>query len=88
MEQCRIILDDGSGREFDKRLDGPRVLAEGGDLEVVTKDAATVEGNPAVLFTFTVELPGGARWKAQTVVTARIVQAIAAAIRGKYGLIE
>ena len=85
MEHSSIILDDGTGKEFDARVRGPGILQDGADLIVVTKDHGTEEGRPVVLLTFTVMLPDGMVAKAQTVITGRIFQAIAAGIHGKYG---
>lgn len=88
MEHHTIILDDGTGSEFDKRLQGEGILRDGGDLTVVTKNEGTKAHRPIVLFTFTVELPDGSLAKAQTVITMRQFQSTAAVIKGRYGQIE
>jgi hypothetical protein len=73
----RIEFDD---ERFDAAVhDG---LPEGGDLEAIVKDGATIDGAPAVCFTFTVELPDGTLARAQSVTTARLVCALGAAIKG------
>jgi S1-C subfamily serine protease len=83
MEHTTIILDDGTGREFDARVHGPDVLPDYGDLEIVTKDGATKAGRPIVVLTFHVNSPLG-KLRAQTVTTARMLVTAARAIEAKY----
>ena len=83
MEHTTIILDDGSGREFDARLKGQGVLQDYGDLEVITKDNGTAGGRPIVMLSFHVITPIG-RFRVQTVTTARMLVTAARAITGKY----
>ena len=59
-------------------------LPEGGDLEIITKDAGMKTGNGCVMFTFTVQLPDGSRTRAQSVTTMRMFRAIANAIVTSY----
>jgi hypothetical protein len=86
MEHVQISLDDGTGAKFDEALRD--TLPDGGDLRVVTKDNGTVGGRPIVMLTFTAQLPDGSVRRVQTVTTVRQFQAVAAAIRGRYGEVE
>ena len=83
MENVTIILDDGTGTEFDSRVRGDAVLPDCGDLEVVTKTQGTKQGRPIVMLTFHVMTPVG-KFRAQTVTTARMLVCAARAIMGKY----
>lgn len=72
-EHLTITLDDGIGRDFDAAVhsrDGTRVLAEGGDAKIITKNDATVNGRAGAVITFTVDVDGKI-CRAQTVVTVR-----------------
>ena len=60
-------------------------LPEGGDLQIVTKDAATVGGKPCVCISFTVQLPDGSLGRAQCVTTLRNMMNALAVLRGRYG---
>lgn len=82
MFECfKVDLDDG--KLFDELVHSS--LPEGGDLSIVTKDNATVAGNPAAVISFTVELPGGKLARAQCVTTVRNIMAAFAILRGRYG---
>ena len=83
MEVIKHQLDDGTGRAFDDALKD--TLPDGGDLQIITKDAGTVNGNPVAILTFTVELPDGTFRKAQTVTTVALLMGTLAILRGKYG---
>lgn len=84
MEQIAIILD--KPEKFDEKLRNS--LPDGGDLEVITKENATVSGAPAVMLTFTVELPDGTFATAQTVTTVKLLQTVLAVLECKYGGLE
>ena len=84
MEHVVIKLDDGTGHEFDEALKG--TLPDAGDLKVITKNDATVGGKPAVMLTFTVQLPDGTMQRVQTVTTAKMFVSAAAAVKGRYNL--
>lgn len=58
-------------------------LPDGGDLEVITKDAGMVSGRGIVMFTFSVDV-GGEVKRVQTVTTMRNFRAIANAIVSTY----
>ena len=83
MKHVSIILDDGSGKEFDARVRGDDVLKDCGDLEIVTKTQGTAGGRPIVILTFHVITPVG-KFRVQTVTTARMLVTAAQAIIGKY----
>lgn len=71
MEVLQVLLNQPD--EFDRAVHGDdRVpaLPEGGDLALITKDQATVNGAAGAVLTFTVELDGKLR-RAQTVVTVK-----------------
>ena len=82
-ERVDVILDDGTGKEFDKRLWEKDILQDGGDLTLVTKNNATVAGKPAVMLTFSVEVDGKLR-QAQTVTTVAALLTATAALKEKY----
>lgn len=58
-------------------------LPDGGDLEIITKDAGMKSGRGIVMFTFTVNVDGKL-CRAQTVTTMRSFRAIASAIASTY----
>lgn len=80
MEQLNVQLN--GVERFDEVIGSS--LPEGGDLEIITKDAGMKSGNGCVMFTFTVELPDGSRARAQSVTTMRMFRAIANAIVSSY----
>ena len=57
-----------------------------GDLKIITKNDATVGGKPAVMLTFTVQLPDGTMQRVQTVTTAQMFVSAAAAVKGRYNM--
>lgn len=57
-------------------------LPENGDLEIVIKPRATVNGYPMVAVTFTVQLPDGSLRRAQAVTTLRAFEGVFSCIRG------
>lgn len=83
-EQIVVVPDDGTGRAYDTLLRAPGVLKDLGDLHVVVKEKATVQGNPSLLLTFTVVLPNGHRAPVQTVCTLRNFLNAAQILRAKY----
>ncbi len=88
MEQIRLLLNQP--KEFDAHLkgtdpQGKPILQDAGDLMAISKDNATVGGRPAVLLTFTVQLPDGTLARAQTVTTLGNFMTVAAGFRGRYG---
>lgn len=87
MEHVQIILDDGTGSDFDKSIRGDNVLQDDGKLKIITKEKGTVEGNPIVALVFNVALPDGSIKTVQTVTTVRMFQQAAAAMTGRYGLV-
>ena len=76
MEHVSIAINQPA--EFDDAV--YNALPEGGDLKIITKDNATAEGNPAVVLTFTVQIPSGERKRAQSVTTLRAFLAAAAGL--------
>lgn len=81
-----LTINLDSPNVFDAILENS--LPEGQDASIVVKPKATQGGNPAVMMTFTVQLPNGEPATAQTVVTAREFLAAAVAIRARYGDLE
>lgn len=81
MEKFGIQLNDA--QSFDAVLKGS--LPDGGDVTLITKDNATTGGNPAVMLTFSVQLPDGSMAIAQTVTTLRNFLAAAQVLKSKYG---
>ena len=88
MEQIKILLDDGTGEEYDKALhkNPLPILPDAGSLLFVTKDNATVQGSPAVMIMFEVKLPDGTICVAQTTMTYRLFYNTTMAITAKYGV--
>ena len=84
MEKISILLN--KAEEFDRRLKNS--LPEGGDLEVITKDNATAAGAPAVMITFSVQIPDGTRANAQSVTTLKAFLGAVGVLRAKYGHLE
>lgn len=80
MEQLHVQLN--SVKRFDEVIGNS--LPEGGDLEIITKDAGMKSGNGCVMFTFSVQLPDGTLARAQSVTTMRMFRAIANAIVTSY----
>lgn len=81
MEAVTILLDKPA--EFDQAV--REGLKEGSDLQFITKDEATASGKPAVVITFTVQLPDGTLARAQCVSTAASIQMVGRALYGRYG---
>lgn len=83
MEEIKVELDDVM---FDLAvhggLDGNPVLPEGGDLAVYIKKNATVNHQPMVVFTFTVQLPDGSLARAQCPTTLKLFEAVSDCVRG------
>ena len=80
MESFAISIN--KREEFQAVLDDS--LKDGGDVTIITKDGATVEGNPAVMIAFTVRLPDGSFEVAQTVTTLKLFLIAADALRAHY----
>lgn len=83
MESVKIVLDDGTGERYDHAL-RDNTLQDSGQLQIITKDVATQEGNPGILLSFGVVLPDGSIKNAQTVVTARTLVAALKVIENNY----
>lgn len=83
MEHLQIALDS---ERFDKAVHGGldcyRVLPEYGDLAIYVKPGATLRGRPMAVFTFTVQLPDGTRFRAQAVTTLTNLKNALHAIQG------
>ncbi len=79
MEKLSIKLNNIE--RFDEIIKGS--LPDGGDLEIVTKDAGMVSGRGIVMLTFTVDVDGEMK-RAQTVTSMRNFRAIASAICSTY----
>lgn len=79
MEQVQVKLNNIE--RFDEIIKDS--LPDGGDLEIITRDAGTESGRGIVMFTFSVEIDGKLR-RAQTVTTMRNFRAIAFAITSTY----
>lgn len=60
-------------------------LLDGGDLMIVTKDAGTVSGKPAIMLTFSVQLPNGRLTVARTVTTLYLLSNAVRALEARYG---
>lgn len=74
-----------SPEKFDQAVHGngvDPVLPECGDLAFYFKPNATQGGKPAVVVTFTVQLPDGSLAKAQAVTTLANFESVAACVRG------
>jgi hypothetical protein len=80
MEQLKVKLND-VGR-FDDVIKNS--LPDGGDMEIITKDAGMESGRGIVMITFTVALRDGTLARAQSVTTMRNFRAIANAIASTY----
>ncbi|MEE8538558.1 MAG: hypothetical protein V3S54_01990 [Woeseiaceae bacterium] len=83
MESIHVTLNDRAA--FDQAVNGDASLVERGDLEIITVDDGTKDGNPAAVITFSVRLPnneGG--YRAQAVTTVRALAMALSAIQGRY----
>lgn len=78
---CELNTD-----KFDKAvnggLDDKPVLREGCGLSIYIKPEATERGRPAVVITFTVELPDKSLARAQCVTTAALLETVVRTIQG------
>lgn len=83
MEHFAVTLDDGTGKAYDEALKDS--LPEGGDLKAITKNDGTVQGNPIVLLTFTVQMPDGTIRKAQAATSVKLFLFAARLMAAKYG---
>lgn len=84
MESIQVTLNDQAA--FDQAVHADSSLVERGDLEIITIDDGTEDGNPAAVITFSVRLPnneGG--YRAQAVTTVRALTMALSAIKGRYG---
>jgi len=86
MEGTAVLLDDGSGKEFDSALRG--TLKDGGNLRLITKDVGTEDGNPIAMLTFTVGIGSDRTARAQTVVSVKMFLAAAKILASKYPDVE
>ncbi len=82
MENLKININNQQG-EFDEILKNS--LPDGGDISIITKDNATVGGDPAIMVTFHVQLPDGTFAKAQTVTTMKLFLTTVNVLNAKYG---
>lgn len=80
MEHLQTKLNDVE--RFDEVIRNS--LPDGGDMEIVTKDAGMESGRGIVMVTFTVRCPDGSLRRAQSVTTMRNFRAIAYAIFSTY----
>lgn len=79
MEHLNIQLGQ---EKFQSLLRGPKTLRDLGGLNVGIGDAQE-NGLIPVVFEFGVVLPDGTQMRAQTVTSAKLVLALAAALRGR-----
>lgn len=71
---------------FDAKIrggDGVRTLADGGDLQIITKDGGMQSGRALAMLTFSVDVDGKLV-RAQTVVPIRLLLGAAAGLYGRY----
>ena len=85
-ERISILLDDGSGQNFDTALRAPGTLQDHGDLRLIEKANGTTGGRPIVLINFTVRLPDGRDVPAQTVTTLRALAGAVGMLKAKHNL--
>lgn len=74
------VLCKLSAADFDDAVHNG--LKEGGDLAFFVKTKATEGGKPAIVVTFTVELPGGGLARAQCVTTLANMKNVLAILNG------
>lgn len=79
MEKLEVKLNNIA--RFDEVIQNS--LPDGGDLEIITKDAGMQSGRGIVMFTFSVDV-GGTLHRVQTVTTMRMFRSIANAIISTY----
>lgn len=82
MESINLVIDDGTGKEFDFAL-RDNALQDGGDLSIITKDNAMESGRAGVLLTFSVDINGIIK-RAQTVVPMRLFILTTRMLQNKY----
>lgn len=80
MESFAILINKQD--EYQKVLDGS--LPDLGDAVIITKDGATVEGQPAVMIAFTVRMPDGSFKVVQTVTTLKLFLTVADTLKATY----
>ncbi len=83
METIHVTFNDRAA--FDQAVHAHESLRERGDLEIITIDDGTEDGQPAAVITFSVRLPdntGG--YRAQAVTTVRALTMALSAIQGRY----
>ena len=84
MEALTLKFD--SGTLFDaiiQNMAPGETLAEGGDLELITKHSATQSGRAIAMLTFTVQVDGQLK-RAQAVTSIRLLKTALRAIEAKY----
>lgn len=81
MEQVSIQFDDF---RFDTIVHAPNAIPDDGKPEFIFKDKATKQGNPLCCIAFKAQTPDGKTVQCQTVVTAKLLLMVAAAIKGRY----
>lgn len=82
MEHIRLLLDDGTGADFDRLLAG--TLPEGCDMTFCTKNLGTEAGNPCFIVHFSVQLPDGTIARAQSVNTLANLANVFRVLRARY----
>ena len=87
MEHSQIILDDGTGKDYDEALKASD-YPDDGSPKFITKENATVENNPGVLVTFKINVDGEMK-NVQTAITAKLFLSVAQIIDAKHpGLLD
>lgn len=86
MEMSRIILDDGTGDDFDKALEESD-FKDNGVVKFVTKEKGTVEGKPVVSIGFKIDVNGIPK-NVQITITAKLLVTAAKAIEAKYPVLS
>lgn len=75
METLPVLINQVD--EFDRVVHGDdrmRSLPSGDDLRIITKDGGMTSGRACAVITFTTELPGGQRARAQYTVPVRLLK--------------
>jgi hypothetical protein len=81
MEQVNIKFDDFL---FDTIVHAPNAIPDDGNPQFIFKDHVTMSGNPGAVIAFNAKTKDGKTVQCQTVVTARLLLMVAAAIKGRY----
>ena len=81
MEHINIKFDDFL---FDTIVHAPNALPDDGSPQFIFKDKVTHSGNPGCCIAYKAQTKDGKMVQCQTVVTARLLLMVAAAINGRY----